>query len=373
MLTIFAKYLKNIDTYLEGCTPLHYAVCQCEKELAKYCLSRNADINQKYPYDTTLLHVAVMQHNYCMIPLLIEYGCDVNAEMCDGNTALHLAVTYNNGDSGVRELLKYNANMNVQNKEGDTPLNKLARQRYFNFHSFELLVKNGCDVNQPDFQGFTPLHTISYRFRFGKYDTSFKNSCKNFVRTLLKRGANVFALTHYDDTILDTALRNNRLDVAEIIIRHIAPSLLGRYRENDRLLQSFEKHPKFKSLAKDCLAELTTLDTRIPCTNFTYRDLAMNYRKLLKCTTNPKVAHSINQMIHRKRHLFEEELIEECIKVMNLSKMFTLLNDIFRYTLPELCIEKILEYLNPFDCAMTFRSPYNLPNKKHKYRRRYYR
>ncbi|XP_045463870.1 putative ankyrin repeat protein RF_0381 [Harmonia axyridis] len=369
VMMLFARYLENIDTLFEGYTPLHYGVSKCEGELVKYCLQRNADVHQRYSDNKTLLHVAVITHNYSMVSLLLEYGADINATMSDGNTALHLAAVINNSENAVKDLIKYNANMNLQNDQGDTPLNRLAQQHYFNYEVFETLVKSGCDVNIPDYYGFTPLHKISYNFKFGKYDKRFRTSCKNFVRLLLRRGANVFALTHYNDTVLDTALRSNRLELAEILIKHITPKLMGRYQENDLMLYSFERHPKFRSLAQKCVAELSKLDENILGTNFTYRDIVVNYRKIVKSATNKYVGDQIRLMINKRSRLYEDELMEECVKVLNVAEMLNLLTEIFEYILPGPCIDKILEYITCYDCAYSFRT---IPKPKKSRPRRHY-
>ncbi|XP_045462169.1 putative ankyrin repeat protein RF_0381 [Harmonia axyridis] len=146
-MMLFGRYLENVDTLFEGYTPLHYGVTQSEEELVKYCLKRNADVHQRYSDNKTLLHVAVITHNYSMASLLLDYGTDINATMSDGNTALHLAAVINNSETAVKDLIKYNANVNLQIDQGDTLFNRLAQQHYFKYEVFELLVKSGCDVN----------------------------------------------------------------------------------------------------------------------------------------------------------------------------------------------------------------------------------
>lgn len=50
-----------------------------------------------------------------------EMGLDIDAVDGSGNTPLHLAVS-NKKQSSVRFLLSMNAELNVKNKEGQTPL-----------------------------------------------------------------------------------------------------------------------------------------------------------------------------------------------------------------------------------------------------------
>lgn len=62
-----------------------------------------------------------------------------------GNTALHIAC-YNGQDSVVNELIDYGANVNQPNNNGFTPLHFAAASTHGAL-CLELLVNNGADVN----------------------------------------------------------------------------------------------------------------------------------------------------------------------------------------------------------------------------------
>ena len=70
------------------------------------------------------LYVAVAEKNVDAIELLLSAGADVNVEDRQGNTPLHIAASelyYN--DSCCKSLLRQGARINYQNKRGLTPLN----------------------------------------------------------------------------------------------------------------------------------------------------------------------------------------------------------------------------------------------------------
>jgi serine/threonine-protein phosphatase 6 regulatory ankyrin repeat subunit B len=62
-----------------------------------------------------------------------------------GNTALHIAC-YNGQDAVVNELIDYGANVNQPNNNGFTPLHFAAASTHGAL-CLELLVNNGADVN----------------------------------------------------------------------------------------------------------------------------------------------------------------------------------------------------------------------------------
>ncbi|OWA50120.1 E3 ubiquitin-protein ligase MIB1 [Hypsibius exemplaris] len=80
----------------------------------------------------------------------------VDEQKDDGYTALHLAALNNHLE--VAELLvkQAHANMNIQNVNKQTALH-LAVERQHS-HVVRMLVREGCDVNLPDKDGDTPLH-----------------------------------------------------------------------------------------------------------------------------------------------------------------------------------------------------------------------
>lgn len=134
-------------------------------------------------------------------------ACDgVNPNQIDafGNTPLHYAV-YIDSKEVTNELLKFNANTNIQNKKGKTPLH-IAVQ-HGNAYIARCLMTYGANPNCADSNGDTPLHSAtkdnnrlqSYRvicdlLSFGA-DPSLKNKANNtplmLAQTLCTNNCNV--------------------------------------------------------------------------------------------------------------------------------------------------------------------------------------
>ncbi|XP_014908865.1 B-cell lymphoma 3 protein homolog [Poecilia latipinna] len=106
----------------EGLSPLHLAVLQGHRNLAKMLLDAGADINAMdiKSGQSPLMH-AVESNNADMVHFLIENGCDVNSQSYSGNTALHIACGRGQVDT-VRLLLKSGADSSLKNYHNDTPV-----------------------------------------------------------------------------------------------------------------------------------------------------------------------------------------------------------------------------------------------------------
>ncbi|KAM9488368.1 B-cell lymphoma 3 protein [Clarias gariepinus] len=104
----------------EGLTPLHLAVQDGNKKMAKMLLDSGADINAVDDKSgrSPLIH-AVEKGCMEMINFLVENGCNVNLQSYSGNTALHIACGRGEVDA-VRVLLKNGADSSLKNYHNDT-------------------------------------------------------------------------------------------------------------------------------------------------------------------------------------------------------------------------------------------------------------
>ncbi|KAI4871242.1 hypothetical protein NFI96_019766 [Prochilodus magdalenae] len=108
------------STNFEGLTPLHLAVQDGNKKMAKMLLEGGADINAVDVKSgrSPLVH-AVENNCMEMVHFLIENGCNVNAQSYSGNTALHSACGRGEVEA-VRVLLKNGADSSLKNYHNDT-------------------------------------------------------------------------------------------------------------------------------------------------------------------------------------------------------------------------------------------------------------
>jgi len=141
--------LKQIQTIIENGrninvkdrynrTALHYAVVNSHKDAVELLITNGADVNIKseepfwtgyddYSAASTPLQVSVLKGQYDIVKLLIAKGARVNDPASfNGYTALHFAAAINH--KAISELLvANNADVNLKNKSGLTPLDVAMR------------------------------------------------------------------------------------------------------------------------------------------------------------------------------------------------------------------------------------------------------
>jgi ankyrin repeat protein len=92
----------------------------------------------------------------------------------------------------INVLLHYGADVNIEDKDGRTPLNYLINYNYFDM--IDILVSFNVDINKPNRYGQTPLHTVSVEGRV------------EIVKDLLERGADYTLRDNKDRTPKDLAI-----------------------------------------------------------------------------------------------------------------------------------------------------------------------
>ena len=169
----------------KGITPLHYAVAMDRWDIAGVLLSNHAPVDAKCNgSNETPLHVAAKQaqgtfNDY--VTLLIDHKADVNAQNKKGETPLHLAVNHKI-NCNVTNLIKAEAIVNSRNNYQQTPLHYAAFSN--NPNAIQEIVSSLDNeiVNEKDHKGKTALHV------------AVKQNHIACVDILLRSGANVDAL-----------------------------------------------------------------------------------------------------------------------------------------------------------------------------------
>ena len=191
--TIVARLLKgkanpNIQN-INGSTPLHDATILGHLEVIKILLKKNADPNIVHHTDKMApLHIACEYERLETVQLLLhQSNADPNiCDTIDNNTPLHYAVK--NANLKIMScLIESNANPNIQNGEGFTPLLILCSRQDASSSSaglvemVNMLLNANADPNvQTASELWAPLH---YACR------GFKGSLK-IANSLLKATAN---------------------------------------------------------------------------------------------------------------------------------------------------------------------------------------
>ncbi|KAK6175673.1 hypothetical protein SNE40_014076 [Patella caerulea] len=130
-------------------------------------------------------------------------GIDINEQDSNGSTALHFAVAQSNVKClGI--LFKYNANTNIKDENGFTPL-ALAAGRYANSSVSETLLNKGAEVNIVNKYGNSLLHTAVYAQDI------------HCVQILMKHGADITIQNKKGKTPLDLAKKLDNEDIIAVI------------------------------------------------------------------------------------------------------------------------------------------------------------
>ncbi|CCI49617.1 unnamed protein product [Albugo candida] len=160
----------------KGATPLIIAIAHGHVEVAKALVEAGADLHQvKTPDQNSPLHEAALNGQVLILQhILYHLQSDqdmvslVNLRNQFGNTPLHNAALAGSHKC-VDELLKAHADVSIRNANGSTPLHHACYSENANCSVIKLLVNAGCNINEEDNNGNTPLMVANRR---GQKETS---------------------------------------------------------------------------------------------------------------------------------------------------------------------------------------------------------
>ena len=212
-------------------TPLYLACRPTDDEvnvdIAQTLLEHGADPNDVLPP----LSAAVSCGNNELVMFLIKFGARLD-RIDDGRTALHLAIirqleSTKNDTSTAEILLSSGADVNVMDRKGNSPLylacdsgktdfvklllshggspNTVTTDKHpihaacrgQHYDSVKLLLEYNADVTVPDENGKTALH---HALESAFHHSSDSDKITSLVQLLLDRGANVNAVSKYEES-----------------------------------------------------------------------------------------------------------------------------------------------------------------------------
>lgn len=93
------------------------------------CKEYDYDVNVRDAFMATPLHFAIIKQEFMNVQLLIKFGANVNAQDCQGQAPLHIAIMRIAADPDdfdvykkiIKELLFNGANRSLRTDSGHTP------------------------------------------------------------------------------------------------------------------------------------------------------------------------------------------------------------------------------------------------------------
>ena len=165
----------------------------------------NININALDEDDNTALMFAVKSGKSEVVDYLLKNNADVNIRNKFGITPLHLAVR-KNALNLVEHILRYGADINITDNYEQTPLFDAIQEN--NAQMIAFLIDNKAYMNQQNQEGRTPLMVAT-----------FKKERQEALITLLKYGAKVNMTDHNGRTALMHAINNNNGAMMDILLK----------------------------------------------------------------------------------------------------------------------------------------------------------
>ena len=169
----------------------------------------------------TPLHAASSIGDFELVLCLLDANADPDVQNATGETPLHKASAGFGGSASlatVNVLLTYNANPNLQNAAGETALHWVVTAMHGEIGlATEAMLVHGADPHAVNDNGETPLHQAAG----GLWHTPSEEAAKA-AEFLLAHGADPHAVDDNGETPLHWVGRVNRAEVARILLEYSA-------------------------------------------------------------------------------------------------------------------------------------------------------
>ncbi|KAF5281784.1 hypothetical protein FQR65_LT14531 [Abscondita terminalis] len=182
-----------------GNSCLRYVVDNPDEKIITDLVRAGAFVNVQNRNGETPLHGAIRFGSISLIRLLLGFGADPDiADRVNGSACLHWAVTVNE-DGYVKALIEHGADVNKENSDGETPLNRARRLGY------DILERMMTKTDD----GFQQFDNLCQAVKRGAIFT---------VKKLLENDFDIDKKNENGETLLMIALESCEVGVADYLI-----------------------------------------------------------------------------------------------------------------------------------------------------------
>ena len=143
----FCKSISEINNKAEnGWSPVYRAIMSNNKVVLKELLKLGANPNIPNNLGETPLYLCIESENFELFKILLEYGVDPNIQKRNGDTPLHLIIKKKLENKYILEILKGNANPNIQNKLYEQSPTHLIIKNKYEKEILRSFWKNNADI-----------------------------------------------------------------------------------------------------------------------------------------------------------------------------------------------------------------------------------
>ena len=235
---------RNIDKqYKEGKTALHYACRLGLESLVERILERGARVDMVDKDGDTVLHESARE-NYGVADILLSSNADlINHKNNSGRTPLHYASFYG-CPAVMKSLLSAGGDVGQVDDWGDSPLHDAAGR---NHHEVVQIImdRNSMNVDIQNKNGQTPLHIAC------------SQGATKVVCILLDHGANLDIVDKRRNTPLTIALIKNKPEVVKILTRRKSVTLEGRKSINTELTDNLAAISNHREIVRFIVEEVS--------------------------------------------------------------------------------------------------------------------
>ena len=146
---------------VNGYYALQWASLNNFHDIVHYLVQHGANVNAKDNMQQTALHWAAVRGSLAAADVLLENGARIEAADINGYRAVHVAAQYGQTAFINHIVVKYQADFDVPDNDGRSPLHWAAYKGYAD--TIRLLLFRDASQGRQDKEGCTPLHWAALR------------------------------------------------------------------------------------------------------------------------------------------------------------------------------------------------------------------